>query len=464
VEKVSKDFQFEISARIFLDKTVLRSTIKIEHFAFSIETIMLHHTYSSLQCLLLVGLICLALQEGSHCHGFAPTRKAVTSQPPDCRYNNNYYSFHSAATTTTTDHARLNAPAMERRRPPRLLLFANHRGKECSKERRTLRQYLSATVRRYLCALCLVGSLMLGVSPAPRPALAVSGGRMGGTFTRSSSSGSSSSPTRSSSYASRGYTGSRSSYRRSIPTPPIRYYSTSSAAVVASPIVSTTDMIFIGGVGFVIYNSIHQKKNQQETAVVSLTACLAIPDRTGPDSFVNHLNLLSNSVDTTTRQGVQELVSNVALQLLRQESSIVSAVTSCTNFRNDDLAQQAFYQISTIERAKFDRETIHKFGTANLGTNSDNDYMVIDKDSVGKATYAVVTLTVLWAARGIRVPSIVSRGDLRNALHILAASVPGNNGDETLLGGEVLWAPTGANERLTMEQVHADYPNLFPVY
>lgn len=423
---------------------------------------MLRHSYSPLQRLVLVGFIGLVLH-GNQCQGFAPARKAVISQPLDYRYNknNNCYSFHF--TTLKINYARRNVPEMEqqRRRKPRLLLFASHGGKEC---RTTLWQHLSATMSRYLCALCLVGTLMFGVSPAPRPALAVSGGRMGGTFTRSSSSGSSSSPTRSSSYGNRGYNGSMSSYRRPT-TPTTRYYGASSVAVVTRPVASTTDIIFIGGVGFVIYNSIHQKKNQQQTAVVSLTACLAIPDATGPDSFVNQLNLLSNSVDTTTRQGVQDLVSNVALQLLRQESSIVSAATSSAYFLDDVLAQQAFYQISTIERAKFERETIHKFGFANLGTSIDDEYMVIDnsKDSVGKATYAVVTLTVLWAARGIRVPSILAREDLKNALHLLASSVPGNHGDESLLGGEVLWAPTGANERLTKEQVCANYPNLSPM-
>jgi uncharacterized membrane protein len=435
------------------------------------------HRFSSMSCLLM-GFICLALQDSEHisCQAFAPT---VTTMS----FLRTNQVRHTTSTTTT--------PLSMHQRPtqrPQILLFEVNpnqvNNNNNNNNNNSLRRKVWMTLKRCLGILCLTGSIWFGTGRhqhrpwlQPQSAFAVSGGRMGGTFTRSSTSPSSSSSrssrSSSSSYSNRAYS---NSYRLSTPRYNYRSNFIVKPTTAAGPRMSTKNVIFFAGLGLILYHDFQKQKQQQQTSVISLTACLAIPDATNPDSFVNRLNVLSNSVDTTTRKGVQNLVSNVALQLLRQESSIVSALTTSSTFFNDNLAQQAFYQISTTERAKLDSETIHKFGTPSPTSSHDihtnnidspiiitnhNDNSNNNKD-VGKATYAVVTITVLWAAQGIRIPSITSREALKDALQIMTSSFQIED-DSSLLGGEVLWVPTGLNETLTMEHIYANYPSLFPL-
>ena len=310
-------------------------------------------------------------------------------------------------------------------------------------------------IRRSMAALCLLMTLTFG-----GPAFAVSGGRMGGSFPRTTSSGRSSSYTRSSGYNTRNYQYYPTSYD-TIGRPSAMIHQGNSRFTI-----SATDLIIVGGVACIIYNTISSK---QKTTLLSLTTCVAIPDSTAPDSLVNRLNILSNSVDTTTRNGVQDLISNVALELLRQEPSLISAVSSSMVYHSDDLAQRAFYEISTKERAKFVKETIHKFGTTTTPTITTGATVNLLHDSVSalpddphaKPTFAVVTLTLLLVGAAlVSWPSVTSRSEWKDTLQTLSATVAVDN---ALLAGEVLWAPTGINEQLAQEQIFADYPNLFPM-
>ena len=297
------------------------------------------------------------------------------------------------------------------------------------------RHRLTAMLRRSVAVFCLLASLFF-CGPPVEPAFAVSGGRMGGSFSRSSSSST-----------------SRYNSRRIYYSPAPNYYhrpSTTAILLNGNTRITATDIVVIGGVSYLIYN--FAKQERPKTSVMSLTACLSIPDSSGADSLVNRLNLLSNSVDTGTRRGVQDLVSNVALELLRAESSIVSAMSSSSLFSNDDLAQRAFQDISTTARSKLDMETIHKFGELDVRITT-------EEPTTSVATYAVITLTVSLAST-ITLPKISSRKDLTQALRSIASSAPVG---DALLAGEVVWAPTGPNERLTMQDVYADYPELVPL-
>ena len=309
-------------------------------------------------------------------------------------------------------------------------------------------------IRKSMATLCLLITFMFG-----GPALAVSGGRMGGSFPRSTTSGRSSSYTRSSGYNTRNYQYYPTSYD-SISRPSALIHQGNTRVKITA-----TDVIMVGGVACVIYNNV---SNKQKTTLLSLTACVAIPDSTAPDSLVNRLNILSNSVDTTTRNGVQDLISTVAMELLRQEPSLISAVSSSVVYHSDDVAQRAFYEISTKERAKFNKETIHKFGTTTTSTSTSTTRNLL-QDSVStlsdnqqtKPTFAVITLTLLLVGAAVESwPTMKSRSDWKQTLHTLTATVSVEN---VLLAGEVLWAPTGANEQLSQEQIYTDYPNLFPM-
>lgn len=158
-------------------------------------------------------------------------------------------------------------------------------------------------------------------------ASAVSGGRMGGSFSPSSSrssggGGGSPSMHRSSGY-NRGYSGSSRGHTTRIYAPsyrmgpsyyPTRLFHSSTDAPVRR--FGVADAVVLGGTGVVLYSIISEKRKDSRTAlgegvsVASITLSLNVPDRDDFYSILNKLKRLAESADTSTRQGVQTLVSN----------------------------------------------------------------------------------------------------------------------------------------------------------
>jgi hypothetical protein len=89
--------------------------------------------------------------------------------------------------------------------------------------------------------------------------------------------------------------------------------------------------------------------------VASLTVQLDVPNRDDPNSILNKLHALSLSADTSTRKGVQDLLSAVAIELLRQQKSIGSAHTVSTNYPVQGQAEREFHLLSVKGRSKVDR-------------------------------------------------------------------------------------------------------------
>lgn len=173
-----------------------------------------------------------------------------------------------------------------------------------------------------------------------------SGGRMGGSFSPSSSRSSSgggggggSSIHRSS--PSRGYSSGSSSMRMRGYSPGIRVYAPSyrlgpsyypspshlfhSRTCDAHPArrFGVADAIVLGGTGYILYTAFVKPRNGSDrrnplgegASVASITLALSVPDRDDFYSILNKLKRLAESSDTSTRSGVQTLVSNGMWQL-----------------------------------------------------------------------------------------------------------------------------------------------------
>jgi len=163
-------------------------------------------------------------------------------------------------------------------------------------------------------------------------ASAVSGGRMGGSFSpsnsRSSGGGGGSSIHRSS---PRGYSSPRMrgynspgiriyapQYRMGpsyFPPSPRLFHSSTSDAPVRR--FGVGDMVVLGGTGYVLYSAFAKPKRGGSStplgpgaSVASITLALEVPDRDNFYSILNKLKRLAQSADTSTREGVQTLVSN----------------------------------------------------------------------------------------------------------------------------------------------------------
>ena len=152
--------------------------------------------------------------------------------------------------------------------------------------------------------LPLVLSVSIYLSALVLPAHAVTGGRAGGSFGRSSSfsSGRSSSFSSSRSYSSP----SRSFSPRGRST--TLYYSDSGNN--ADDSFGIRDGIFLGGVvGVIAYDKMRTRQDGKST-VFSLTMSLNVSDREDPGCVMGQIESLSKLADTSTRQGVASLISN----------------------------------------------------------------------------------------------------------------------------------------------------------
>ena len=92
-------------------------------------------------------------------------------------------------------------------------------------------------------------------------------------------------------------------------------------------------------------------------SVLSLTTAINVPDRDSPSSILNRIASLALSARTDSRKGVQDLVTETALELLRQKDSIVSVDSQYSHFRRPVEAEREYNLFCIGGRSKFDEET-----------------------------------------------------------------------------------------------------------
>jgi uncharacterized membrane protein len=136
--------------------------------------------------------------------------------------------------------------------------------------------------------------------------------------------------------------------------------------------VTASDIVLWTGTGLAVtYGVRNHYKNHLEdlnnnrkasalgpgASVASMTVALQVPDRTDSNSILKDLEQKAMVADTNTRKGLQYVVSETALELLRKELSIVSVDSSIQHFRTVGQAQMSFQQSSILRRSKLDRES-----------------------------------------------------------------------------------------------------------
>jgi len=344
-------------------------------------------------------------------------------------------------------------------------------------------------------------AMALVLSPLPSDA-AMSGGRMGGSYSRPAMSRSMprSMPSPSRSYGggySSGYSRSYSSRPNIAITPVITpgigygyspfvspfspfpgYYGGGyggGAIIARGP--SVFDLIFFGSL-LVVGTNILQKASSPSlgtsfggfgtstssslgagTSVVKVSVAMEVPNRDDPSSILSVLNRLSKTAKTDNRVGIQNLTSQVALELLRRRSSIVSASSSYQHYRDVNQAQRDYERMAIKERSKFEKETVSKFGGVDYSINPNSSSLptlgggVVD----GKATMAVVTLIIAIEGDSTKVSTIKSISDVEDALQRISSD---SKVDDCLQSVEILWTPEDRTESLSLRDVVADYPEL----
>jgi len=325
-------------------------------------------------------------------------------------------------------------------------------------------------------------ALALTVSPLSAEA-AQSGGRMGGSY--SSPAPMTRMAPRSSSSYSRGYSSGFSSGYMSRPSVTVvpgmgygyglggfpGYYGGAGALSIARG-PSLFDLLFFGGFAYVLFNIATKAASSASdtamdvfdtgvatsalgtgTSVVQMSVALEVPNRDDPNSILSALSRLSRTARTDSRAGIQDLTSQVALELLRRRSSIVSASSAHNHFKDRTRAGREFNAKSIQQRSKFEQETFSQFG----GVDYSAKKLSSSNEASDKATMAVVTLILAIDGDSTKPPQINSISDVETALRKIASDA---KVDECLQSAEILWTPDDRSETLSMRDVVADYPDL----
>lgn len=293
------------------------------------------------------------------------------------------------------------------------------------------------------------------------------GGRSGGgSFRRSS-------PSRSAPSRSRGYSDDSGSYRRSptysrpnVYVAPGGYYG--GGYGYASPLPMIVLFLIVGIVGWAIFSALKNAASSSSSSgggiVTYGTGNKELDNNIVTVSKVQigllsqahvvqkQLTDLSLQIDTSTPEGLRELMQESVLALLRTPENWTHVSASSKTVKNREEAEKLFNQISIEERTKFSAETL---------TNVKGKVRQLQQDvkpDQEPGTYIVVTLLIGTENDRPLFGDVYSIQDLKQALEKVAATPP-----EYLSIFELLWTPQSDTESLTYDEMLSEYANMMQI-
>ena len=168
----------------------------------------------------------------------------------------------------------------------------------------------------------------------------------------------------------------------------------------------------------------------------------------GAKALQDDLRTLAKSADTSNSSGLQRVLQESTLALLRQPDLWVyaNAESGSVPFNT---AEATFNRLSINERSKLDAELTSNVGGQNLSGTTD---VVGDADATNE--FIVVTLLVASTATA-QLKGASTAEELRQTLRIL-----GSTSSTDLIALEVIWQPEGRGDVLSSEELITAYPNL----
>ena len=300
----------------------------------------------------------------------------------------------------------------------------------------------SSWVRRIL-ALVLVPCLVLGLGLAsPQPADAARGGRMGGGSFRAPSMPRS--VPRSSGGYGGGYRGGGFGFPFIIP-------------IFGFGGGGLFGLLILMAVAGVLVNALRGAGSAP--SIGGMDAAPATPRNVnmiqvqvgllaGAKALQDDLRKLAQSSDTSSSTGLQRILQESTLALLRQPDLWVYANADSGSVPFSS-AESTFNRLSMNERSKLDAELTSNVGGQTLSSNA---------GAVGEAdaTNEFIVVTLLVASTATTQLKGASTGeDLRQTLRIL-----GSTSSSDLMALEVIWQPEGRGDVLSAEELITAYPNL----
>ena len=162
------------------------------------------------------------------------------------------------------------------------------------------------------------------------------------------------------------------------------------------------------------------------------------------------LRELASSSNTSTSSGLQRVLQDTTLSLLRKpELWVYSNVeTGSVPFAT---AESTFNRISITERSKLKAEITSNY-SGQISTSTINESNPGDSDSTNE--YIAVTILVA-TKKDLRLNNSANNEQITEALRLLG-SISSND----LIALEVIWQPDGEGETLREEELITQYPNL----
>eukprot|EP00252_Welwitschia_mirabilis_P016204 TRINITY_DN35777_c0_g1_i1.p1 TRINITY_DN35777_c0_g1~~TRINITY_DN35777_c0_g1_i1.p1 ORF type:complete len:403 (+),score=79.49 TRINITY_DN35777_c0_g1_i1:273-1481(+) len=308
------------------------------------------------------------------------------------------------------------------------------------------------TLERPVMVVIMVGLLIMG---NPIAALAASGGRMGGkAFSSGRTSGSYSSRT----FSVPSYSSSAFSFSvpYSAPSPfdfGGGFFVRPAYGIGFGAGSSFFQLVLFMVAAFSLYGFISNKSNSglfvssPKTSVLKLQVGLLGLAR----SLQRDLERIAESSDTSVPEGLNYVLTETVLALLRHPDYCISGYSLVSMKRSIEDGEKRFNQLSIEERGKFDEETLVNVNNMRKQINPSRRSDVFNNE------YIVVTILV--AAEGEHsLPIINSSADLMEALRKLG-SIPSHQ----TLAVEVLWTPQNESDALSERELLQDYPLLRPL-
>ena len=163
----------------------------------------------------------------------------------------------------------------------------------------------------------------------------------------------------------------------------------------------------------------------------------------------NDLRQLAGSADTSSSTGLQRVLQDTTLALLRQPDLWVYANVESGSVPFN-AAESTFNRLSMTERSKLREELTTNVG----GVRSSGGELTSRGDA--DATSEFIVVTVLVASRRVVKLKQADNGEqLRESLRIL-----GSTASSDLMALEVIWQPDGVGDVLSADELVTAYPNL----
>lgn len=192
--------------------------------------------------------------------------------------------------------------------------------------------------------------------------------------------------------------------------------------------------------------------NELENDIVTVSK-LQVALSSSANLLQSELSQLTLEADTETTQGLQKLLADAVVVLLRNIEDWTHIFGSSETISNREAAETVFNRLSIAERSKFSAETL-----SNVDGKIRTREVVEPEINQGDIAYIVVTLLVGTADDRPLFASIDSVGEMQEIMQKVAAMPL-----DYLMVFELLWSPQVETDTLTQKELVEEYKELVAI-